>query len=280
MHLHSPAKINLFLKILGKRADGFHDLESLFAFLDLADELTVEKSEKFSLEISGEFAALLDEKNNLFTKILDYFVAEFAVDKNLKIQITKNIPIGAGLGGGSSNAAAFMKILNENFALNLSKKDLQKISLKFGSDIAFFFEEQASIIKGRGEIIEKFHNFEPIPALLINPKIHLSTKEVFAKLNENYSKEIPTKNLLATEIFKLIKSLPNDLEKPAIALVPVIGEILEELRKNDADFAKMSGSGATCFGIFRDEKKLIEAQKNLTKKFPTFFVKETKILSR
>jgi len=278
MYLKSPAKINLFLKVLGKRPDGFHALESLFAFLDLHDDLWVEKNEKFSLKISGEFAQLVDLENNLFTKILDYFAQEFGTSKNLKIKVVKNIPVGGGLGGGSSNAASFMKCLNEIFALNLSKNDLQKISLNFGSDIAFFFEPCASIIKGRGEIIENFKSFAPISVLLVNPKIHLSTKEVFAKLNGNYSTEIPTKKLLESEIFDLT-ALQNDLEKPAIALVPIISEIIEMLKKNGAEFSKMSGSGATCFGIFFDEEKLKTAQKNIEKNFPQFFVKASKILS-
>lgn len=279
MHLHSPAKINLFLKVLGKRSDGFHELESLIAFLDLHDELWVEKSAEFSLEISGEFAQFVDLKNNLFTQILNYFSDNFGIAKNLKITVIKNIPVGGGLGGGSSNAALFMKCLNEIFALNLSKTELQKISLNFGSDIAFFFEERASIIKGRGEIIENFHAFSPLNAILINPKIHLSTKEVFNKFGTNFSAEIPTEKLMKMEIFELIKSLPNDLEKPAIATVGDIAVILDELRKNGADFAEMSGSGASCFGIFLDENDLNKAEENLQKKFPQFFVKRAKILS-
>ncbi len=275
-----PAKINLFLKVLGKRHDGFHNLESLLAFTDLVDELEVAKiTSPLQIEISGKFAHLVDPRNNLFTKILNYFFENFSITKNLHIKVIKNIPVGGGLGGGSSNAAQFMKILNKIFALNLSKKDLQKISLNFGSDIAFFFEDHASIIKGRGEIIENFSDFKPIPALLINPEIHLSTKEVFQKLGQNFSAEIPTADLLKKDILKLIKSLPNDLENPAISIVPNIGKILEELRKNNADFAEMSGSGASCFGIFLDEEKLEEAEKNLIKIFPNFFVKKIKILS-
>lgn len=274
-----PAKINLFLKVLGKRSDGFHELESLLAFTDLCDELSVEKSDELQIEISGKFARFVDPKNNLFTKILDFFSAEFGISKNLKITVVKNIPVGGGLGGGSSNAASFMKILNEIFSLNLSKKELQKISLNFGSDIAFFLEDHASIIKGRGEIIENFSDFAAIPALLVNPEIHLSTAEVFKKFGSNFSKEIPTKDLLEKDIIELIKSLPNDLEKPAISTVPVIGEILEELKNHNADFAEMSGSGASCFGIFLDEKKLEKAATDLSKKFPEFFVKKINILS-
>jgi 4-diphosphocytidyl-2-C-methyl-D-erythritol kinase len=271
-----PAKINLFLKVTGKRPDGFHELESLFAFLDLADEFEVEKSDKFKLEITGEFGNFVNLEDNLFTKILDFFAREFSISKNLHIKIKKNIPVGAGLGGGSSNAAYFMKALNEIFSLNLSKEKLQEISLNFGSDIAFFFEGKASIVKGRGEVIENFPEFKAITALLINPRIHLATKEVFQKFDGNFSKEIPTENLLKKDIFDLIKDFSNDLEKPAISIVPTIFEILEKLKNSGAKIAKMSGSGATCFGIFADEKKLDEAAKS----FPEFFVKKVRILSQ
>ena len=274
-----PAKINLFLKLTGIRPDGYHKLESLFAFLDLADELEVKKSEKFQLEIFGEFAEFVDLENNLFTKILDFFAAEFEISKNLNIKITKNIPVGAGLGGGSSNAAYFMLALNKIFALNLNKKELQTISLNFGSDIAFFFENKASIVKGRGEIIENFSDFKQISALLINPKISLSTREVFQKFDRNFSPEIPTSKLLKKDVFELIENFGNDLEKPAIELLPPVLKILNELKNSGAKISKMSGSGATCFGIFSDEKSLDEAEKKLAQIFPEFFVKRVKILS-
>ena len=271
-----PAKINLFLKVVGKRADGFHELQSLFVFTDLADELTVELSDDFSLEITGEFAGFVDPKNNLFTKILDFFTSEFGVNKNLKIQVVKNIPVGAGLGGGSSNAAFFIKAINEIFVLNLSKKKMQEISLKFGSDIAFFFEERASIVLGRGEILENFSEFEPISALLIHPKISLSTREIFQLFGGNFSEKIDEKKLKKMAIEDFL-NLPNDLEKPAIAALPIIQEIISELKNSGADFAKMSGSGSACFGVFSDQQKLKSAEKNLSKKYPQFFTKKISI---
>ncbi len=276
---HCPAKINLFLKILGKRNDGYSSLESLFAFLDLYDILEVEKNKNFQLEIAGEFSSELDLKNNLFTKILDYFLNNFNIDNHLKIKITKNIPIGAGLGGGSSDAAFFIQIINQIFHLNLSKQFLQEISLNFGSDIAFFFENQASIIRGRGEIIKNFYSFAPIATLLINPKINLSTKEVFAKFNQNYSTEISDQEIYNQDIFELIKDFPNDLTSAAISLTEKINEILHEAKKPPALTAKMSGSGSTCFAIFANDQDLKIAKENLLKKFPDFYIKETKILS-
>lgn len=275
-----PAKINLFLKLTGQRPDGYHELESLFAFLDLADDLKVKKSDYFKLEITGEFAELIDQKNNLFTRILDFFASEFGISKNLHIQITKNIPVAAGLGGGSSDAAFFLRALNEIFSLNLSKSELQKISLNFGSDIAFLLEDQASIVKGRGEIIENFPEFKPIPSLLINPKIAVSTKEIFAIFDKKFSPEIATTELLKKDVFELLKNFPNDMENPAISTLPLIAEILTNLKNHGAEIAKMSGSGASCFGIFNDEKSLDLAEKFFTKNFPKFFVRKVKILPK
>lgn len=279
-----PAKINLFLKLISKRSDGFNELESLFAFLDLYDELGIDllhhSFPRPIIEITGEFAEFVDPKDNLFTKILDFFVDKFAITKNIYIKLVKNIPVGAGLGGGSSNAAYFMKALNEIFKLNLSKEELQQISLNFGSDIAFFFENQASIIRGRGEIITNFKEFKAIPTLIINPKIHLSTKEVFNKYDEVFSNKISNIKLQELSVLELIKILPNDLTKAAISIVPIILEILNEMEKEQSEIAKMSGSGATCFAIFSDENKLENAYQNLVKKFPKFFIKKTAILAK
>jgi len=278
-HSKCPAKINLFLKVTGKRFDGFHELESLFAFSDLADDLLVKKSDKFELEIAGEFAAAIDPKNNLFTKILDFFADEFCVSKNLHIKIVKNIPVGAGLGGGSSDAAYFLHALNDIFSLNLSVGELQKISLNFGSDIAFLLGNQAAIVKGRGEKIENFSAFAPLSALLINPKIAVSTAEIFAKFNQEFSPQTTTQNLLQRDVFDLLKNFSNDLQEPAIASLPAISEILKNLENCGAKIAKMSGSGASCFAIFESEKDLDLAESFFENKFPSFFVKKVKILS-
>ncbi len=238
----SYAKINLFLKVTSKHENGFHHLESVLAAIDLHDILDVEIAKNFSLTINGKFGHALDARNNLLTKILDYFVENFSVSRNLKIILTKNIPIGAGIGGGSSNAAYFMLALNKLFNLNLDKKTLQKISLNFGSDIAFFFEDKASIIKGRGDIIENYKNhFDDLEILLINPNIHLSTKDVFNKFENIFDKEIDNKTLQEKNIFELLE-LPNSLTKPAISMVYEISKILSELTKYNPLCAKMSGN--------------------------------------
>ena len=160
------------------------------------------------------------------------------------------------------------------------KKNYKKISLNFGSDIAFFFENKSSIIKGRGELIKNFPSFEPISALLVNPKIHLSTKEIFDNLGQDYADEIANEKLLQRDVFYLTKSLINSLEKPAIKAAPEIAKIITNLTENGANIAKMSGSGSSCFGIFTDEKSLEQAEIFFKKNFAEFFVKKIKILSQ
>jgi 4-diphosphocytidyl-2-C-methyl-D-erythritol kinase len=276
-----PAKINLFLHITNKRPDGFHELQSLITKINLFDELSVEKSAKFSLEINGEFAEYIDIKNNLFTKILDYFAKNFNIDTNLKISLQKNIPVGAGLGGGSSNGAYFIQILNEIFALKLSKNDMQKISLNFGSDIAFFFENEACLMSGRGEFllpISQFKNdFEKLRILLINPKIHLSTKEIFqdfAEKKHQFSSKISEKIFLENSLLEILQRFNNDLEEPSISKAPAITKILQNLRKFSPICAKMSGSGSSCFAIFDNDIELQKTYEFFIKNYPNFFIKK------
>jgi len=276
-----PAKINLFLHITNKRPDGFHELQSLITKINLFDELSVEKSAKFSLEINGEFAEYIDIKNNLFTKILDYFAKNFNIDTNLKISLQKNIPVGAGLGGGSSNGAYFIQILNEIFALKLSKNDMQKISLNFGSDIAFFFENEACLMSGRGEFllpISQFKNdFEKLRILLINPKIHLSTKEIFqdfAEKKHQFSSKISEKIFLENSLLEILQRFNNDLEEPAISKAPAIAEILQNLRKFSPICVIMSVSGSSCFAIFVNDIDLLKTYEFFIKNYPNFFVKK------
>jgi 4-diphosphocytidyl-2-C-methyl-D-erythritol kinase len=279
--INCPAKINLFLNITNKRPDGFHELQSLVTKINLFDELSVEKSAKFSLEISGEFANFIDINDNLFIKIFNYFVKNFHIDNNLKIILQKNIPVGAGLGGGSSNGAYFIKILNEIFYLKLSKKAMQKISLNFGSDIAFFFENGPCLMSGRGEFLSPIpqfkNNLKKLKILLINPKIHLSTKEIFqdfAQKNYKFSEIFSEKIFLKKSLQEILTIFNNDLEETAITKEPMISEILQNLRKFSPICAKMSGSGSSCFAIFDDEKNLQKNYEFFIQNFPDFFVKK------
>jgi 4-diphosphocytidyl-2-C-methyl-D-erythritol kinase len=290
LKLKAPAKVNLFLKITAIRDDGYHELYSLFAFLDLADQLEITKSDHFSLAFDGKFAADLvrDVKNNILTKTIDLFHQQFAISKNLAIKLTKNIPISSGLGGGSSDSATLMKALNQIYNLKLGKKQLQEISLKLGSDIAFFFEDQACLSVGRGEVAVEYCNFKPIPALIINPNIALSTKEVYQKFDQEFSFKTANKidfnhnlkMLRSNDVFSLIKSIDNDLLNPAVLILAEIREILSAIMgQNGCQIAKMSGSGASCFGVFLKDDDLDLAYDNLIRVFPSYFIMKSKIYS-
>ncbi|MBL6664859.1 MAG: 4-(cytidine 5'-diphospho)-2-C-methyl-D-erythritol kinase [Rickettsiales bacterium] len=252
-----PAKINSFLKIVGKEND-YHQLESTLTTIDLFDDLVVEhiSNTETNIVLEGEFGDRLDPKDNLFVEILDYFHKQFLVPKNLKITLVKNIPVAAGLGGGSSNAAYFMMALNSMFNLHLSNKKLQELSFNFGSDIAFFIATKGSaLIKGRGQIDTILSKPEKQKILLVNPRKALSTKEVFENFNGSRD-----------------KNSDNDLQETAIKLMPEIKTILDALKNNKASIAKMSGSGPSCFATFDSDEELEECYRYFVENFPEYFV--------
>ncbi len=281
---NSPAKINLFLKIVGKINDEFHDLESVFAYLNLYDQIklscgieTVDKP-LIKLEISGDTNNIINPQDNIFTKIFNFFVSEFKIDRNINIELIKNIPIGAGLGGGSSNGACLMNFINDQFNLTLSKSKLQEISFKFGSDLAFFFEDKASIVRKRGFVSCNINKFEPIDVLLINPNIHISTKEIFDNFQQNYSNLIPDITILKQNPIDLIKDCPNQLQEITQLIEPKIAELLLFLKSQRPIAAKMTGSGSTCFAIFDNKDMFDQSFQNCLAKFPRYYIKKAKII--
>jgi len=277
---HCPAKINLCLKILNQRPDGFHNLLSLVSKINLFDVLSVEKSPSFSLKISGPFAKLIDNNNNLFLTILNYFQENYSINNNLKITLEKNIPVGAGLGGGSSNACSFMNILNQIFELNLSNQELQKISLNFGSDIAFFFKETPQIMMSRGEVLHDFNNLKKLHIVLIYPQINLSTKKIFSEYSltkkpTNNQDNFLThdQNFLKNFSQQQFFQMANDLENIAIKHAPIIEELKNICLNFQPITCKMSGSGSTVFAIFDNQKQAQLVSTKLQESYNNFFIK-------
>ena len=217
---------------------------------------------------------------NTFTKII---VKNFGINSNLKITLQKNIPVGAGLGGGSSNGAYFIKILDEIFRLKLSKIQMQKISLNFGSDIAFFFEDSPCLMSGRGEFLTPIphlkNDFQNLKILLINPKIHLSTKEIFQVFSQKkyqFSQKFSEEKFLKKSLREIFAEFNNDLEQSAISKASEINTILQNLQKFSPICTKMSGSGSSCFAIFEDRIELENCFEFFSKKYQNFFVKNVK----
>lgn len=255
------AKINLGLNIIRKRDDGFHDLESVFAPVNWFDILEIIESKEELFYVNG----LLQEKadrSNLVLKALDLLKADFELP-NLEIRLEKIIPVGAGLGGGSADASFTLCLLNELFALKISKETLKNYAAQLGSDCPFFVDNQMSYVQGRGEVLSNLSDdsLKGTKIVLINPKIHVSTKEAFARVvPKQHSITIST--ILSEPISRWRElGLRNDFEESVFIAHPEIAEIKALMYKNGASYASMSGSGSTVIGLFEKDYPRIDNDK-------------------
>lgn len=226
------AKINIYLKVLGKRNDGYHNLESLMVPIDLFDELEFMDSSK------DEIISNIDIKDNIMFRAINYLKEKYNIKKYVKIILNKNIPLSSGLAGGSADLSATLRGLNRLWNLNLSIDELGKISLLFGSDTLFCMYNKPAIIKGRGEVIE-FVDYAPKNVLLFNPKIEVKTKDVFSNYKESDKGE-------------------NELEMALLRLYPSIKCFKEYYEKQGLNL-HLSGSGSTYFSF---DKKEFKSNKN------------------
>ncbi len=275
--LIAPAKINLFFNILDKRLDGYHNIESIVVFAkDIYDELELIPCKKNMVTVEGgEFAHELTEKN-----ILEHVQAKYTKNQNYRCKLVKNIPVAAGLGGGSADAAALARFLFNN--KELDEKLAEEIA-KMGADLPICYLNKPSICWGIGEKIKKIINFPIFYVVLVNPKKKLLTKDVFANLKLANKSEVildedmDFKNDLEFLIHKL-QYLKNDLTETSILLLDEVRLILNLLNKQEnCKLARMSGSGPTCFGIFEDYQSAAKAYEEIKSKAPDYWVKITKI---
>ncbi|XWO13937.1 4-diphosphocytidyl-2-C-methyl-D-erythritol kinase [Candidatus Hepatincola sp. Pdp] len=276
----AKAKINLYLHVLGKLESGLHNLESLVAFCNLADKLTFTLSNKTSIHIAGEFASLVpDGANNLIFKIITYF-QKFSNDFNLQVDLIKNIPVAAGLGGGSADGAATILACNQLLNLNLSKNELLDIAEKFGSDIPVCLQGKVAFMLGSGiQIIPTTLPLKKIYILLVNPKAPLLTAKIFQGIT-NYEKpqELPVKFTTTKDLFSFLKQQNNSLISNAIHELPIIEDILNTLKVMKGSVVSMSGSGATCFALYSNEELANKAKQALEQKYPNFWVQKSFIV--
>jgi 4-diphosphocytidyl-2-C-methyl-D-erythritol kinase len=245
-------KINLGLNILRKREDGFHDLETFFLPVNLCDALEIVPSKnKTNLTTTG-FAAGNSE-DNLSVKAYHLIKKDYPSLPEVQIHLHKAIPLGAGLGGGSADAAFTLKLINDKFHLNIPEKKLFDYASQLGSDCAFFLLNKPAFAKGRGEILnQKTLSLKEYKIVLVNPGIHISTAEAF----KNVRPSIPVKKIEKI-IFQPVETwkheLSNDFEKYVFEAYPDIAQIKEDLYKSGAVYAAMSGSGSTVFGLFEND---------------------------
>lgn len=269
--IKAPAKINIGLNVISKRPDGYHDLETLFyPIQDLYDMLIFRKSESALFNYQGSES--LPHEENLVLKAKK--LVENKIQKELKIEIEliKNIPIGAGLGGGSSDAAAVLLALNEIYDLELSNDELNNMALELGSDVPIFLNPVPSLGSSRGEILEKIELDISQPLLIVNPGIFISTKEAFSNITPGNSKnlfEVIKKN--SKPNFSEWKScVINDFESYVLDNYREVREIKDKMESSGSLFTQMSGTGSTVYGFFESIEKAEEASVLMPDDYLTF----------
>jgi 4-diphosphocytidyl-2-C-methyl-D-erythritol kinase len=277
----APAKINLFLHVGDQRADGFHDLESLAVFARVGDELRFERASALSLTVTGPFATKLDgENDNLVLRAARAIAAEAGIEAPAKITLVKNLPVASGIGGGSADAAATLRGLDELWNLGLSQEALFDIAARLGSDVPVCVASEPAWMEGRGERVMLLGDVARLPMVLANPGVAVPTGKVFAALTGRRGVGLEPPETLddARGLLAFLETTTNDLEAPAKALVPVIGDVLETLRAlPGALLSRMSGSGATCFALFAEPLEAERAAATLAERFPGWWVKATRI---
>lgn len=249
------AKINLGLHITSKRRDGYHDIETCMVPIPLHDALEVVVDKKTVFDVSG-LAIPGDEKDNLILKALKLLRKDFNDLPNVHIHLLKNIPMGAGLGGGSADAAFALTLMNRLFDLHLENWFLEDYAAQLGSDCAFFVENTPKIATGRGEILEHVDiTLEGDHVLLVKPPIHIGTKEAYAGVKPQ-SPKLRLKEILKDKsLWK--ENLVNDFEESIFPAHPELAAIKKQLYNMGAYYAAMSGSGSTVFGLFQSKPKTL-----------------------
>ena len=268
--VESVAKINLGLNVVRKRNDGFHDLETIFFPILLKDIISFEASEKITFSSNSNL--LNSESDNLIIKAIRILEEECKTTLLFKINLEKNIPIGGGLGGGSSNAATTLKALNKQMELGINLQKLSELCLALGSDVPYFLNPVPSYAESRGEKLFPINLEIPYPILLINTGIKIETGWAFSKINPS-SPSVHLKDLIGNGLpdFDVLRSnMKNDFEEIVFNEYPELKKIKDELYKLGAQFALMSGTGSTIFGIFSNLQKAYWAEDYFKQKYFTF----------
>lgn len=264
---HCPAKINIGLNIIEKRNDGYHNIETIFYPIKLSDTITIVVSEHSTFESNDE--RISSDGDNLILQTKKLIENEVGITLNCKIKLDKKIPIGAGLGGGSSNAAATLIMLNELYRLGLENSKLKTLAIKLGSDVPFFLNPVPSIGTFRGEQLHPIDFSINDSILIVNPRIYVSTKWAYENIIPKWSNQI-SELKVSGNIFDELSAFSNDFELIVFNKFPEIQKIKTDLLMNGAYYASMSGSGSTVFGIFKspDDAKLQELK--FSKKYFTY----------
>ena len=277
----APAKINLSLQVVGRRADGYHELESLVVFSRSGDVLALDPGGGFELRVAGPTAQAAGElRKNLVAKATHNLAARVEGLRLGALRLTKNLPVAAGIGGGSADAAAALRLLARANGLAPDDPRLLEAARATGADVPVCVAARARIMRGLGERLGPVLHLPPLPALLVNPRVRLETRSVFAQLELRGGKSTlaphpPISSGLGFEaLIGVLRKTRNDLEDAACVLAPVVGDALAVLAAAPGcRLARMSGSGATCFAIFETCRAAARAKKAILAAHADWWVK-------
>jgi 4-diphosphocytidyl-2-C-methyl-D-erythritol kinase len=264
--IRTPAKLNIRLKVTGRRPDGYHELVSIMVPITLFDHLEFRITRPRPIRLTCRGLSVPVDEKNLVCRAATAFFSKTGLNPGLSIKLTKNIPVAAGLGGGSSDAAGTLKALNGLCQNPLTDQELADLAVCIGADVPFFLHGRVCIARGIGEILEPIENWPQFWYVIVTPPIQISTAWVY----ENVKLKLTTEeydfiiNVLGEEPLQVVDILENDLDSVTSAHFPVINSIKKSLLDAGAEGASMSGSGPSVFGIFRSKGQALSAKRHLT----------------
>jgi 4-diphosphocytidyl-2-C-methyl-D-erythritol kinase len=278
---NAPAKVNLTLRVLGRRPDGYHEIESLVVFAAFGDRLSLSPGSELALDVSGPSAAQAGEgADNLVLKAARALAAAIPGIGLGQFHLEKRLPVAAGLGGGSSDAAAALRLLALANGLSASDPRFYAAARATGADVPVCLDPQPRVMRGIGEILSEPLPLPQLPAVIVNPGVAVATKDVFARWrpaaaqNPLLDTAVLTKTADVGSLLRLVAAQSNDLEAPAIAIAPAIAEVLAALPAfAGCALARMSGSGATCLALFDSVAEAQTAAAALERKYPHWWVR-------
>jgi 4-diphosphocytidyl-2-C-methyl-D-erythritol kinase len=272
----APAKVNLYLHVTGRRADGYHLLDSLVVFAGVGDTLTFAPADDLTLTLTGPNAGLLTaEPDNLVLRAARKLAEAAGIVPKAAITLGKNLPVAAGIGGGSADAAAALRGLLHLWRLDLDPAELSRIGLSLGADLPVCLRDRPTLVSGVGEILDEAPSLPPAWLVLVNPRQGQSTPAVFKNRAPDFAAPAPLTEAPtdAAALAAALASRRNDLTESAMSLMPLIGGILTAIdATKDCLLSRMSGSGATCFGLYATEAAAHGAAEALTAKHADWWV--------
>lgn len=274
------AKINLDLRVCGRRADGYHDLDSIVVFANMGDRLTFVPADGFAFSIEGPFAkALSIDDDNLVVRTVNALADLVNQSAKVRITLEKRLPIASGLGGGSADAAATLRGLTRLWNLSLGHADLMPLARGLGADVPVCLGSSTVRMEGIGDRLTPISLPVRLPVVLVNPGLAVSTPDVFRRLRTHSGTRDPASfDVTEAEFRTRLEESVNDLEAPAIGMTPVIGKVLEAMRdQSGCALARMSGSGATCFALIHSIAERDRAVRALSEAHPDWWVVGTDI---